>query len=482
VERAKRLSIEKPHSPTADPVTPAPANNIWGSRFADGPAQIMQQINASIEVDRRLYAQDIAGSRAHAAMLVRQGIIRLADGEAIRQGLDRIEEEITGGRFDFKVALEDIHMNIEARLTELIGAPAGRLHTARSRNDQIATDFRLWLRQAMDELALALKGLIAALIDRAEEHAATIMPGYTHLQLAQPVTFGHHLLAYVEMLGRDAGRLADARRRLNESPLGAAALAGTSFPIDRHMSAAALAFARPMANSLDAVASRDFALEFLSAGAILATHLSRFAEELVLWTSEGFGFVALGDAFTTGSSIMPQKRNPDAAELVRGKAGQAIGALVQLLVVMKGLPLTYGKDMQEDKQPVFLSVDNLHLSLAVMTGMVRDLRVDAGAMRRACDKGFITATDLADSLVRHLDLPFREAHHITGSLVRLAEQKGCSLADLPLAEMQDIEPRIDEEIRRALGVEAAVESRTSFGGTAPANVRRAAIAARERFL
>jgi argininosuccinate lyase len=455
---------------------------MWGGRFASGPAQIMQQINASIDIDRRLYAQDIAGSRAHAAMLVRQGIIRQADGEAIRQGLDRIEEEITAARFDFKVALEDIHMNIEARLAELIGAPAGRLHTARSRNDQIATDFRLWLRQAMDELALALRGLIAALIDRAEEHAATIMPGYTHLQLAQPVTFGHHLLAYVEMLGRDAGRLADARRRLNESPLGAAALAGTSFPIDRHMSAAALEFARPMANSLDAVASRDFALEFLSAGAILATHLSRFAEELVLWTSEGFRFVALGDSFTTGSSIMPQKRNPDAAELVRGKAGQAVGALVQLLVVMKGLPLTYGKDMQEDKQPVFLAVDNLHLSLAAMTGMVRDLRVDAGAMRRACDKGFITATDLADGLVRHLDLPFREAHHITGSLVRLAEQKGCSLADLPLAEMQRIEPRINEEIRRALSVEAAVEGRTSFGGAAPANVRRAALAARERFL
>ncbi len=455
---------------------------MWGGRFASGPAQIMQQINASIDIDRRLYAQDIAGSRAHAAMLVRQGIISQTDGEAIRQGLDRIEEEVTAGRFEFKVALEDIHMNIEARLAELIGAPAGRLHTARSRNDQIATDFRLWLRQAMDELALALRGLIAALIDRAEEHAATIMPGYTHLQLAQPVTFGHHLLAYVEMLGRDAGRLADARRRLNESPLGAAALAGTSFPIDRQMSAAALEFARPMANSLDAVASRDFALEFLSAGAILATHLSRFAEELVLWTSEGFRFVTLGDSLTTGSSIMPQKRNPDAAELVRGKAGQAVGALVQLLVVMKGLPLTYGKDMQEDKQPVFLAVDNLHLSLAAMTAMVRDLRVDAGAMRRACDKGFITATDLADSLVRHLDLPFREAHHITGSLVRLAERKGCSLADLPLAEMQRIEPRINEEIRRTLSVEAAVEGRTSFGGTAPVNVRRAALAARERFL
>jgi argininosuccinate lyase len=455
---------------------------MWGGRFAGGPAQIMQQINASIDTDRRLYAQDIAGSRAHAAMLVRQGIISQSDGEAIQDGLDRIESEIAAGRFDFKIALEDIHMNVEARLAELIGGTAGRLHTARSRNDQIATDFRLWLRQAIDDLGVALRDLIAALIDRAEEHAATIMPGFTHLQLAQPVTFGHHLLAYVEMLGRDGGRLADARRRLNESPLGAGALAGTSFPIDRHMSAAALAFARPMANSMDAVASRDFALEFLSSGAILATHLSRFAEELVLWTSESYRFVALGDAFTTGSSIMPQKRNADAAELVRGKAGQAIGALIQLLIVMKGLPLTYSKDMQEDKPPVFLVNDNLHLSLAAMAGMVRDLRVNAAAMRQACDKGFITATDLADSLVRHLDLPFREAHHVTGSLVRLAEEKGCSLAELPLAEMQRIEPRINEEIRGALSVEAAVESRTSFGGTAPANVRRAVAAARERFL
>ena len=461
---------------------PAPANNMWGARFSGGPAQIMQQINASIDIDRRLYSHDIAGSRAHAAMLVRQGILRQADGEAIRKGLDRIEEEISAGRFEFKVALEDIHMNIEARLAELIGAPAGRLHTARSRNDQIATDIRLWLRQAMDELAETLRMLLTALIERAEEHAATIMPGYTHLQLAQPVTFGHHLLAYVEMLGRDAGRLADARRRLNESPLGAGALAGTSFPTDPHFTAASLGFARAMANSMDAVASRDFALEFLSAGAIMATHLSRLAEELVMWTSEGFGFISLGDAFTTGSSIMPQKRNPDAAELVRGKSGQAIGALVQLLVVMKGLPLTYGKDMQEDKRPLFETVENLHLSLAAMTGMVRDLRVDAAAMRRACDKGFITATDLADSLVRHLDLPFREAHHITGSLVLLAEQKGCSLSDLALADMQAVESRIDETIRRALRVEAAVESRTSFGGTAPANVRRAALAARERFL
>ena len=455
---------------------------MWGGRFAGGPAAIMQQINASIEIDRRLYAQDIAGSRAHAAMLVRQGIIRQADGEAILQGLDRIEQEIAEGRFEFKTALEDIHMNVEARLAELIGAPAGRLHTARSRNDQIALDIRLWLRDAIDGLLGDLRALLAALIDRAEENAATIMPGYTHLQLAQPVTFGHHLLAYVEMLGRDAGRLSDTRRRLNESPLGAGALAGTSFPIDPHMSAAALGFARPMANSMDAVASRDFALEFLAAGAILATHLSRFAEELVLWTSDGFRFVDLGDAFTTGSSIMPQKRNADAAELVRGKTGQAIGALVQLLIVMKGLPLTYGKDMQEDKQPVFLAVDNLQLTLATMTGMVRTFTVNAEAMRAACERSFITATDLADALVRRLDLPFREAHHIAGSLVRLAEQKGCGLAELPLADMQRIEPRIDETIRSALSVEAAVASRTSFAGTAPDNVRRAAAAARERLL
>ncbi len=510
--RAERLSIEKPHSakdksakargakrlaavPAAKHRAPAPAgksstaaksdkpaSSIWGGRFAGGPAAIMQQINASIDIDRRLYSQDIAGSRAHAEMLVRQGILREADGRVILQGLARIETEIEQGRFTFKTALEDIHMNIEARLGELIGEAAGRLHTARSRNDQVATDFRLWLREAIDGLARGLTALIAALIDRAEEHAGTIMPGYTHLQVAQPVTFGHHLLAYVEMLARDRGRLADCSRRLNECPLGAGALAGTSFPIDRQMTAAALGFARPMANSMDAVASRDFALEFLAAGAILATHLSRFAEELVLWTSEGFRFVRLSDAFTTGSSIMPQKRNPDAAELVRGKAGQAIGALVQLLAVMKGLPLTYGKDMQEDKEPVFLAADNLALTLGAMAGMVADLTVDAGAMRQACERGFITATDLADALVRKLGLPFREAHRVTGNLVRLAERRGCGLGELPLAAMRSIEPRIGPEIRQALSVEAAVEGRSSYGGTAPDNVRRAVAAARERFL
>jgi argininosuccinate lyase len=453
---------------------------MWGGRFTSGPAEIMQRINASIGVDRRLWRQDIAGSRAHAAMLVRQGILRQADGEAIRLGLDQIEKEIADGRFAFKTELEDIHTNIESRLRELIGAPAGRLHTARSRNDQVAVDFRLWLREAIDGLDAQLVELTEAFLDRAEEHAATIMPGFTHLQVAQPVTFGHHLLAYVEMLARDRGRLADCRGRLNESPLGAGALAGTSFPIDPAATAAALGFARPMANSMDAVSARDFAIEFLACGAILATHLSRFAEELVLWTSEGFRFVALGDAFTTGSSIMPQKRNPDAAELVRGKAGQAIGALVQLLVVLKGLPLTYGKDMQEDKETVFLTVDNLSLSLAAMAGMVRDLKPDTGVMRQACDRGFITATDLADGLVRDLGLAFREAHHITGTLVRLAEQKGCGLAELPLAEMQRIESRITAELRAGLTVEAAVEGRTSLGGTAPANVRRAVAAARTR--
>ncbi|HEX7197891.1 MAG TPA: argininosuccinate lyase, partial [Dongiaceae bacterium] len=363
---------------------------MWGGRFASGPAEVMQRINASIGVDRRLWRQDIAGSRAHAAMLVRQGILGQADGEAIRLGLDQIEKEIAEGRFNFKVELEDIHTNIESRLRELIGAPAGRLHTARSRNDQVALDVRLWLREAVDGLEGQLADLIAAFLDRAEEHAATIMPGYTHLQVAQPVTFGHHLLAYVEMLGRDRGRLADCRRRLNESPLGAGALAGTGFPIDTAATAAALGFARPMANSMDAVSARDFALEFLAFGAILATHLSRFAEELVLWTSEGFRFVALGDSFTTGSSIMPQKRNPDAAELARGKVGRIVGAFVALCTIMKGLPMTYAKDMQEDKPPVFTATDALALGLAAMTGMISDMTVNETALRASAAAGFIT--------------------------------------------------------------------------------------------
>jgi argininosuccinate lyase len=456
----------------------AGANMMWGGRFAAAPAAIMERINASIGFDRHLYAQDIAGSQAHAAMLVRQGIISAADGAAIADGLGRIKAEIEGGGFAFKTALEDIHMNIEARLAELIGAPAGRLHTARSRNDQVAADFRLWVRDAIDAQDAALKDLIAALLDQAETHAATVMPGLTHLQPAQPVTFGHHLMAYVEMVARDRSRLADCRKRMNECPLGAAALAGTAFPIDRHMTAKALGFDRPTANSLDAVSDRDFALEFLAAGSILAVHLSRLAEEIVLWMSDGFRFVRLSDAFTTGSSIMPQKRNPDAAELTRGKAGRVIGALNTLLIVLKGLPLTYGKDMQEDKEPTFDAADTLGLCIAATAGMVRDLKVDEGAMRAAAERGFITATDLADWLVRTLGIPFREAHHVTGTIVRRAEEKGCRLADLGLEEMRAVEPRIDASLLQVLDVERSVASRTSYGGTAPDNVRKAVAAAR----
>jgi argininosuccinate lyase len=472
---------KKPSRPANTRNTQSGASQMWGGRFAAGPAVIMQQINASIEVDKRLYKEDIAGSLAHADMLVKQGILAKADGEAIAGGLHRIRKEIDEGRLEFQVALEDIHMNVEQRLKELIGDAAGRLHTARSRNDQVATDFRLWVRGAIDELSAALKDLIHALLDRAEEHAATVMPGYTHLQPAQPVTFGHHLMAYVEMLGRDLGRFADCRKRLNESPLGAAALAGTPFPIDRHATAKALGFDRPTANSMDSVSSRDFALEYLAALAILGAHLSRLAEEIVIWMSDGFRFIALSDAYTTGSSIMPQKRNPDAAELVRGKAGQAAGALVQLLVIVKGLPLSYGKDLQDDKAPTFAASDAMALSLAAMAGMVRDMTVDAARMRAATDGGFLTATDLADWLVRELGLPFRNAHHVTGELVRLAESKGCRLQDLKLTEMQRVEPRIDDGVFSVLGADQSVASRTSFGGTAPDNVRRAIKAARERF-
>ena len=453
---------------------------MWGGRFAAGPAAVMEQINASIGFDRRFYAQDIAASKAHAAMLVRQGIIRREDGAAIQAGLDRVRGEIEAGRFEFKTALEDIHMNVEARLKEIIGEPAGRLHTARSRNDQVATDFRLWVRDCIDGLDAQVVDLTEALIARAEQHAATIMPGMTHLQPAQPVTFGHHLLAYVEMLGRDRGRLADARRRLNECPLGAAALAGTSFSIDRDATAQALGFDRPTANSLDAVSDRDFVVEFLAAGTILALHLSRLADEIVLWMSDGFRYIRLSDAFTTGSSIMPQKRNPDAAELVRGKTGRVVGALNALVVMMKGLPLTFSKDMQVDKEPTFDAADNLSLCVAAMAGMVRDMTVDEAAMRRAASSGFVTATDLADWLVRTLDLPFRDAHHVTGALVRLAEQEGCTLDGLPLAAMQAVEPRITAAVFGVLSVDKSVASRTSFGGTAPDNVRRAAAAAREK--
>ncbi len=457
------------------------AKRMWGGRFASGPSAVMQQINASIEIDKRLYAEDIQASLAHAAMLVGQGIIAAADGAAIAGGLARVKAEIEAGEFAYKAALEDIHMNIEARLKELIGEPAGRLHTARSRNDQVATDFRLWVRGAIDDLSEGLKDLIAALLDRAEEHAATIMPGYTHLQAAQPITFGHHLMAYVEMFGRDLGRLGDCRRRMNECPLGAAALAGTSFPIDREATARSLGFDRPSANSLDSVASRDFALEYLAGLAILGVHLSRLSEEIVLWMNEQFGFVSMSDAFTTGSSIMPQKRNPDAAELVRGKAGQMIAALIQLLVVMKGLPLAYGKDMQDDKAATFMATDSMALCLAAMAGMVRDLKPDVERMRQAADAGYATATDLADRLVRELGLAFRDAHHKTGEIVRLAEAKNCRLQDLALEDLRRVEPRITEAIKGALSVEQSVAARTSLGGTAPRCVREAIGRARERF-
>ncbi|MCC7167219.1 MAG: argininosuccinate lyase [Rhodospirillales bacterium] len=460
--------------------TGAKASAIWGGRFAAGPSAVMAAINASIDFDRRLYAQDIAASKAHCAMLAGQGIIAKADARAIAKGLDAIKTEIEAGRFPFKTELEDIHMNIEARLAEKIGAKAGRLHTARSRNDQVATDFRLWVRDAIDRADRGLAAFQAALLARAGEHAATVMPGFTHLQSAQPVTFGHHLLAYVEMAERDRGRFADARKRLNESPLGAAALAGTSFPIDRHATAKDLGFERPMANSLDAVSDRDFALEFLAAAAIAAVHLSRLAEELVLWTTPQFGFVALSDAFTTGSSIMPQKRNPDAAELVRAKSGRVIGALNALLIVMKGLPLAYGKDMQDDKEPVFEAADTLELGLAAMTGMVADLAVNEARMREAAGAGHATATDLADWLVRKLGMPFRQAHHVTGRIVRLAEARGLGIEELSLAELRVVEPGITAEVHRVLGVRRSVQSRTSFGGTAPANVRKAVTAAASR--
>ena len=458
------------------------ANAMWGGRFASGPDEIMSRINASIDFDQRLYAQDIAGSVAHCQMLIRQGIVSQSDGDAILSGLDTVLQEIESGLFEFKTELEDIHMNVESRLRELIGDAAGRLHTARSRNDQVATDLRLWMRDTIDTIDEQLKGLQQTLIELAESHADAAMPGFTHLQPAQPVTFGHHMLAYVEMYGRDRGRFADCRKRMNESPLGAAALAGTSFPIDRGATASALGFDRPMANSLDAVSARDFALEFLGAASICATHLSRQAEELVLWCAPQFDFVRLSDAYSTGSSIMPQKRNPDAAELARAKAGRIFGALQGLMVVMKGLPLAYGKDMQEDKEPVFDAADSLSLTIAAMNGMIGDLTVVPEALLQALDQGFPTATDLADWLVRVLDMPFRDAHQATGAIVGLAEDKGCSLADLPLTDMQAIAPGITEDIYSVLSVQASIDSRTSEGGTAVANVRAAAASARERFL
>ena len=462
--------------------TKKPANPLWGGRFAGGPAAIMRRINASIDFDKRLYAEDIAGSKAHCAMLVAQNIISPEDGAAITDGLDQIKSEIEAASFVFSAEHEDIHMNIEARLAELIGPAAGCLHTARSRNDQVATDLRLWLRAAIDRIDLAIRDLQEALIDRAEAEADTVMPGYTHLQIAQPVTLGHHLLAYVEMLGRDRGRFTDCRRRLNESPLGAGALAGASFPIDRDATAATLGFDRPAANSLDAVSDRDFAIEFVAAAAIAGMHLSRFAEEIVIWCTGEFCFVELSDAFTTGSSIMPQKRNPDAAELVRAKTGRLNGSLVALLTVMKGLPLAYGKDMQEDKVPIFEAVDALDLCLAATAGMARDLQPRRERLRAAAAEGFATATDLADWLVRAAGLPFRRAHHVTGQIVRRAEALGCTLAELPLSELQAAEPAITAEVYDILDPARSVASRTSFGGTAPDQVRAAAANARKRFL
>ena len=445
-------------------------SQIWGGRFERGPAAIMEEINASIDVDRRLWREDIEGSKAHSAMLAAANIISAADRDAIHGGLDRIAAEIESGGFVFSKRLEDIHMNIEARLKELIGEPAARLHTARSRNDQVATDFRLWCRKAADDAAAAIDRLQRALLAQAERHADWVMPGYTHLQIAQPVTLGHHLLAYVEMLERDCFRFIDASSRMNECPLGAAALAGTPYPIDRDMTAEALGFTRPTANSLDSVSARDFALELLAAAAICASHLSRLAEEIVLWTSPHFGFARLSDAFSTGSSIMPQKKNPDAAELCRAKIGRIAGAFQSLLIVMKGLPLAYSKDMQEDKAATFQAVDDLALALAAMTGMAGDLKFDKAVMRASAERGYSTATDLADYFVMALGMPFREAHHATGRIVALAEKKGVRLDELTIADFRSVEPKTADDIFQRLTVDASVAARSSYGGTAPANV------------
>ena len=471
-----------PDSPDNKASAGGGSNQMWGGRFAAAPDALMERINASIGFDKALYAQDIAGSVAHARMLGDVGILSDADVTAICEGLSGIRDEIEAGTFEFKTELEDIHMNIEARLTARIGDAAGRLHTARSRNDQVATDFRLWVRDAHDAADDALKALQTALVDQAEAHADWVMPGFTHLQAAQPVTAGHHLLAYVEMFGRDRGRFRDARARLNESPLGAGALAGTGFPINRDMTAAALGFDRPTANSLDSVSDRDFVLEYLAAAAICAGHLSRLGEELVIWSSAQFRFARLSDAFSTGSSMMPQKRNPDAAELIRGKTGRVLGAFVALSTVMKGLPLAYSKDMQEDKEPVFDAAEALMVCVAAATGMIADLTFDRERLASAAGEGFTTATDLADWLVREAGVPFRESHHITGRVVALAEQKGCGLEDLALAELTAIDERINDKVFDVLGVDNSVRSRNSYGGTAPENVRAQVISARERFL
>ena len=452
-------------------MTDKTSNTMWGGRFAAGPDAIMEAINASIGFDQRMAAQDIAGSRAHAAMLAATGIITDTDAQAIREGLLTVLSEIEGGTFQFSTALEDIHMNVESRLKDLIGEPAGRLHTGRSRNDQVATDFKLWVRDQFDAAEAGLLALIRALLGQAEAGADWVMPGFTHLQVAQPVTWGHHMMAYVEMFGRDLSRVRDARTRMNEAPLGAAALAGTSFPIDRDMTASALGFDRPSANSLDAVSDRDFALEFLSVASISAMHLSRFAEELVIWSSAQFRFVALSDRFSTGSSIMPQKKNPDAAELIRAKVGRIYGANTGLMMVMKGLPLAYSKDMQEDKEQVFDAADSWMLAMAAMEGMVKDMSANRANLETAAASGFSTATDLADWLVRVPGIPFRDAHHVTGTLVAMAENKGCDLPDLTLEDMQSVHAQITADVFDVLGVQNSVNSRMSYGGTAPAQVR-----------
>ncbi len=452
-------------------MTKKTSNTMWGGRFAAGPDAIMEAINASIGFDQRMASQDIEGSRAHAAMLAATGILTDTDAEAIREGLLTVLSEIEGGTFQFSTALEDIHMNVESRLKEIIGEPAGRLHTGRSRNDQVATDFKLWVRDQFDAAEAGLLALIQALLGQAEAGADWVMPGFTHLQVAQPVTWGHHMMAYVEMFGRDLSRVRDARVRMNESPLGAAALAGTSFPIDRHMTAEALGFDRPSANSLDAVSDRDFALDFLGVASISAMHLSRFAEELVIWSSAQFRFVALSDRFSTGSSIMPQKKNPDAAELIRAKVGRIYGANTGLMMVMKGLPLTYSKDMQEDKEQVFDAADSWMLAMAAMEGMVKDMTANRESLAVSAASGFSTATDLADWLVRVLGMPFRDAHHVTGTLVGMAEGKGYDLPDLTLEDMQSVHEHITAEVFDVLGVQNSVNSRTSYGGTAPAQVR-----------
>ena len=447
------------------------SNQMWGGRFASGPDAIMEEINASIGFDKKLFAQDIRGSIAHATMLAHQGIIAEEDKTKIVEGLEAIRTEIESGNFEFSRRLEDIHMNVEARLATLIGTAAGRLHTARSRNDQVAVDFRLWVKEELQRTDRALTGLIEAFLDRAEEHAETVMPGFTHLQTAQPVTFGHHCMAYVEMFGRDRQRVRHAIEHLDQNPLGAAALAGTGFPIDRHMTARALGFREPTRNSIDTVSDRDFALEFLAVASIAATHLSRLAEEIVIWSTPQFGFIRLSDAFSTGSSIMPQKKNPDAAELVRAKTGRINGSLIALLTIMKGLPLAYSKDMQEDKEQVFDAAESLELAIAAMTGMMRDMTIRTDRMKAAAGSGYSTATDLADWLVREAGLPFRDAHHVTGRAVALAESKGCELADLSLEELQSIHPDVKAGIFDVLTVEASVASRKSFGGTAPSQVR-----------